>query len=258
MLLTLTDLSLTYEGDAGQSPVSAFEHIDLRIEQGEFVAIIGPSGCGKTSLLEAVGGLRKTTSGRAEIDGEPIEGPHPDVGVVFQEESAFPWLTTYQNIEFGLKHRGVPKADRSARASAMVRLVGLEGFERHRPAQLSGGMRQRVALARALAPLPHLLLMDEPFGALDEQSRLVLGDELLRIWKETGCTILFITHSLSEAAMLADRVVVMSARPGRVQAVLQNPVAEGRSSAMLGTPGFTELTRVLWNHLRSEVEAVAS
>lgn len=258
MLLTLTDLSLTYEGNAGQARVAAFTEIGLRVEQGEFVAIIGPSGCGKTSLLETVAGLRKATSGRAEIDGEPIEGPHPSVGVVFQEESAFPWLTTYQNIEFGLKHRGVPKSERAARASAMVELVRLEGFEHHRPAQLSGGMRQRVALARALAPMPELLLMDEPFGALDEQSRLVLGDELLRIWRETGCTILFITHSLSEAAMLADRVLVMSARPGRMRAVLENPVSEGRSSTMLGTPEFTEMTRVLWKHLHTEAEAVAS
>jgi NitT/TauT family transport system ATP-binding protein len=256
-MLNLIDVTVKYEATAeGTASVLAVSDLTLEVEQGEFVAIIGPSGCGKTSLLEVIGGFRKPTSGKAQIDGEPIDGPHPDIGVVFQDDSTFPWLTTEQNIEFSLKHRSTgAKSDRRERISAMVALVGLGGFEKHRPTQLSGGMRQRVALARALAPRPKLLLMDEPFGALDEQSRLVLGDELLRIWKATGSTIVFITHSLSEAAMLADRVVVMSARPGKIRDIVRNPAQSGRSSSLLGSTEFTTMTGTLWEHLKAESSA---
>lgn len=251
-MLTVNELSIWYESEgAGQSRVHALEDVTFDVERGEFVAIIGPSGCGKTSLLEAVAGLRQASSGQLEIDGQSIQGPHPDVGVVFQEDSTFPWLTTAENIEFGLKHRSVPKAERPARVAAMVDLVNLKGFENHRPPQLSGGMRQRVALARALAPSPKLLLMDEPFGALDEQSRLNLGDELLRIWRETSSTILFITHSLTEAAMLADKVIILSSRPGRVNEVMCNPMSN-RSSSVIGTELFMKVTGGLWDRLRSD------
>lgn len=250
-MLTMTDLTVSYAATAaGASNVLALDQVGLNVARGEFIVIIGPSGCGKTSLLEVIGGFRKATSGRVEIDGEPVDGPHRDIGVVFQEDSTFPWLTAEQNIEFSLKHRGVPKSERAGRVSAMVDLIGMTGFEKHRPAQLSGGMRQRVALGRALAPEPKLLLMDEPFGALDEQSRLFLGDELLRIWRATGSTIVFITHSLSEATMLADRVLVLTSRPGRVRDVIVNPMGRERSSELIGTPRFTEMTGVLWNLLR--------
>ena len=184
------------------------------------------------------------------MNGQPLNGPHPDIGVVFQEDSTFPWLNTEENIEFSVKHRGMAAAQRPQRVAEMIKLIGLQGFEKHHPAQLSGGMRQRVALGRALAASPKLLLMDEPFGALDEQSRLTLGDELLRIWRATGCTIVFITHSLSEATMLADRVVVLSPRPGRVVDIITNPLGPSRSSASLAKPVFTQMTATLWSLLR--------
>jgi len=254
-MLIMDQVSMRYPATGGGAgDVLALDRLSFRVEQGEFIVIIGPSGCGKTSLLEVIGGFRRATGGRIEIDGEEINGPHQDIGVVFQEDSTFPWLSAEQNIEFSLKHRGVPASDRPTRTAEMVRLVGLDGFEKHRPSQLSGGMRQRVALGRALAPQPKLLLMDEPFGALDEQSRLGLGDELLRVWRATGCTIVFITHSLSEAAMLADRVVVLAARPGRVLDIIPNPAGAGRSSERIGTPEFSEMTAVLWNLLKSQVK----
>ena len=254
-MLSMVDVTVRYEAtEEGAGQVLALDRIDLEVRKGEFIAIIGPSGCGKTSLLEIIGGFRQPTNGRVTIDGDPILGPHRDIGVVFQEDSTFPWLTTAENIAFSLKHRQVPKSERPARVAEMLALVGLEGFARHRPPQLSGGMRQRVALARALAPKPKLLLMDEPFGALDEQSRLHLGDELLRIWRATGCTIVFITHSLSEAAMLADRVVVMTPRPGRVREVIPNPVPAGRTSDIIGTAPFMEMTSALWKQLRGNAE----
>lgn len=250
--LEARDVRMEYFQPRTGRRLTVLEGISLEVMAGEFVSIIGPSGCGKTSLLELIGGFRAATSGIITMNGEPLAGPHPEIGVVFQEDSTFPWLTTEQNIEFSLKHRRVPASERAARVAAMIRLIGLQGFEKHRPAQLSGGMRQRVALARALAPKPKLLLMDEPFGALDEQSRLRLGDELLRIWRATGCTIVFITHSLSEATMLADRVVVVSARPGRVVEVIDNPLGRDRSSASLGTPEFNEMSASLWGLLRAQ------
>jgi NitT/TauT family transport system ATP-binding protein len=255
-MLKMRDVTVRYPATrAGASDVLALDRISIEIDAGEFVVVIGPSGCGKTSLLELIGGFRTATSGSILMNEEPLAGPHPEIGVVFQEDSTFPWLTTAQNIEFSLKHRRVPSDERAQRVAAMIRLIGLQGFEKHRPAQLSGGMRQRVALARALAPKPKLLLMDEPFGALDEQSRLRLGDELLRIWRATGCTVVFITHSLSEASMLADRVVVLSARPGRVVDIIVNPLDRDRSSAALGTPQFNEMSAKLWRLLRAQSPA---
>jgi NitT/TauT family transport system ATP-binding protein len=252
-MLTINDLTLRYEGVGGARPVLALDRVSLSLASGEFIVIIGPSGCGKTSLLEVIGGFREATSGQLILDGEPVHGPHPDIGVVFQEDSTFPWLTTEQNIEFSLKHRGVPEHERASRVAAMIELIGMRGFEKHRPSQLSGGMRQRVALGRALAPKPKLLLMDEPFGALDEQSRLTLGDELLRIWRATACTIIFITHSLSEAAMLADRVVVLQPRPGRIRDIVENPTSpRDRTSEAIGTRTFTEMTARLWGMLKCD------
>lgn len=237
---------------AQQENVIALDDIHLCAEPGEFLAVIGPSGCGKSTLLEIVAGLESPTSGAVFVDGDRVIKPHSEIGVVFQSDSTLPWLTSVENVEFGLKHRGYPKAERREIAREMLELVGLAGFQNHRPGQLSGGMRQRVALARALATSPKLLLMDEPFGALDEQTRLLMGDELLRIWRETGSTILFVTHSLSEAALLASRVVVLTGHPGRLKAIEDNPIPRPRSSDAIGSPEFLELTGKLWKLLKTD------
>jgi NitT/TauT family transport system ATP-binding protein len=248
-------VSKVYEGKDGAADVSALEDISLEVEHGEFVAVIGPSGCGKTTLLELLAGLMAPSEGTIEIDGAPIQGPHPDIGVVFQEDATFPWMTNGRNVEFGLEFKGVPKAERHRRARDSLALVGLAGFEDRRPTELSGGMRQRVNLARVLAALPKLVLLDEPFGSLDEQTRLVLGDELLRIWGETGTTFLLVTHSLNEAALLADRVVAMSARPGRIAEVVENRLPRPRTSAVIGTPEFSAVTGHLWQLIQGQVRA---
>ncbi len=211
------------------STVVALDKIELAIPQGEFVAVIGASGCGKSTLLELVAGLQPVTDGRILLGGDRVTSPHPRVGVVFQEDSTFPWRTVYDNVAFGMQMRGKDKAAIKTTAQAMIDLVGLQGFEGAYPHQLSGGMRQRVAIARTLVLHPDVLLMDEPFGALDEQTRFVLGDELLRIWNETRCTIMFVTHSLQEAVQLADRIVVLSPRPGRIAQIFTNDLPRPRN-----------------------------
>lgn len=248
-MLVIEGVRKRWEGEGAQQAVLALDGVDLEVEAGEFVSVIGPSGCGKSTLLEIAAGLVPATDGTVRVAGHEIRSPHPDIGVVFQQDATFPWLTAQRNVEFGLEFRGVSKAERGRRARETLELVGLVGFADHFPDQLSGGMRQRVNIGRVLAALPKLVLMDEPFGALDEQTRIVLGDELLRIWRETGATILFITHSLNEAAMLSDRVVVMSARPGTVKEVVTNPLARPRSTDAIGTPAFTDMTARLWGLL---------
>jgi ABC-type nitrate/sulfonate/bicarbonate transport system ATPase subunit len=195
----------------------ALEDIDLTIRNNEFVAVVGRSGCGKTTLLNIVAGLLKPTSGRILIDGEPVHGPGRDRGMVFQHASLFPWLTAIENIEFGPRNQGVPKPERRQQAHELIELVRLVGFEKKYPRELSGGMQQRVAIARALAMDPDILLMDEPFGALDELTRAEMQDELLRIWEVRRKTVIFVTHSIMEALYLSDRVVVLSPHPGRVR-----------------------------------------
>lgn len=254
-MLDIEHLDVRFPAPDGKGIVHAVADVNLTIEKGEFIAVIGPSGCGKTTLLEVLAGLTMPSSGSARIDGDPIVGPHPEIGVVFQDDSTFPWLTAWQNVEFGLRHRGKPKRDRAGRIAEMLDLVGLRGFEDHLPSQLSGGMRQRLAIARALAPEPKLLLMDEPFGALDEQSRLILGDELLQIWRKTGATILFVTHSLSESVMLADRVLVMSSRPGQVREIIANEIHD-RSSSIIGEAAFVSMTARLWRYLEEDATAM--
>jgi len=206
----------------------ALEPIDLTVEPGEFVAVVGTSGCGKSTLLEIIAGLQRPTTGRVVLDGEPVVATHPRVSVVFQEDSTFPWRTVHDNVAFGLQMRGVPRRQIDERVRAMIELVGLGGFDRAYPHQLSGGMRQRVAITRTLVMDPAVMLMDEPFGALDEQTRFTLGEELLRIWRTTGCTIFFVTHGLHEAEQLADRIVVMTRRPGRIARVFQNDLPRPR------------------------------
>jgi len=208
-------VSKAYRGDDG--PVRALSDVTFDVESEEFVCIVGPSGCGKTTLFRIIAGLEGATDGGVYLSGEPVEGPSRDLGIVFQEYHLFPWRTVRGNVGFGLEQGDATDGERAARVEEMIDLVGLEGFANSYPSQLSGGMKQRVALARALAVDPELLLMDEPFGAVDAQTRSMLHDELLAVWAETRKTVLFVTHDVEEAVTLADRVVVMAADPGRIR-----------------------------------------
>jgi NitT/TauT family transport system ATP-binding protein len=230
----------------------AIDSVSLEVPKGRFVSVIGPSGCGKSTLFNIIGGLIDGYDGRVLIDGARVDGTHRDVGMVFQEESTFPWLTTIENIAFPLDVAGVPKPERLARARSLLKLVGLEGFEDRYPAELSGGMRQRCAIARTLAIQPKLLLMDEPFGALDEQTRLLLGDQVLRIHRELQQTTLLITHSITEAVQLSDQVLVMTYRPGRVRRVVDIDLPRPRTSAVVSSPKFGQLVAAIWGDLREE------
>jgi len=231
--------------------VVALEDVSLDIKPGRFVVLVGPSGCGKSTLLMMLAGLRQQTSGIILVNGAPIPAPDPNrVGVVFQEASLFPWLTAEENVEFPLALHGVAKRERRAKAEAMLSLVGLDGFGKRHPHELSGGMKQRVSIARGLVQDPPVLLMDEPFAALDEQTRMTMGDELLRIWAATGKTVVFVTHSLTEAVYLADEVLVMSARPGRIVDHLQVSLPRPRTYDMLSGDTFGSLRDRIWRHIR--------
>jgi len=231
--------------------VVALSDVSLDIKPGRFVVLVGPSGCGKSTLLMMLAGLRQQTSGTILVNGAPIPAPDPNrVGVVFQEASLFPWLTAEDNVEFPLALRGVAKSERRAKAEEMLKLVGLEGFGKRHPHELSGGMKQRVSIARGLVQDPPVLLMDEPFAALDEQTRMTMGDELLRIWAATGKTVVFVTHSLTEAVYLADEVAVMSARPGRIVEILQVQLPRPRTYEMLSGDAFGSLRDRIWRHIR--------
>jgi NitT/TauT family transport system ATP-binding protein len=248
----LTVENLTKRFVTPDGAITAVEGVSLEVPKGRFVSLIGPSGCGKSTLFNVIGGLLDDYEGRVLIEGHPVDGTHRDVGMVFQEESTFPWLTTLENVAFPLAVTGVPKAERVERARALLRLVGLDGFENRYPAELSGGMRQRTAIARTLAFQPKLLLMDEPFGALDEQTRLLLGDEVLRIHRELRQTTLLITHSITEAVQLADQVVVMTYRPGRVKRIVEIDLPRPRTSEILSSAVFGQLVATIWNDLREE------
>jgi NitT/TauT family transport system ATP-binding protein len=212
--LKLRNVTKTFKSEEGE--IKALDNINLEVKVGEFLCILGPSGCGKTSLLRMVAGLDYPSSGEIILDGEKVRGPSPDRGMVFQEYSLFPWRTVIKNVTFGLKIKGIDQEEQYEIAERYIELVGLKGFEQSYPHELSGGMKQRVAIARALATDPAILLMDEPFGSVDAQTRNLLQKELLEIWKRTEKTVLFVTHSVDEAIYLADRVAVMSARPGRI------------------------------------------
>ena len=243
-------LSHVYAGREGAVP--ALENIDLTVEPGRFVVIVGPSGCGKTSLLMMLGGLRAQSTGTILCDGRPISKPDPErVGVVFQEASLYPWLTAVENVEFPLLLRHTPKDERRARAESMLALVGLENFGGRYPHELSGGMKQRVSIARGLVQDPPVLLMDEPFAALDEQTRMTMGHELLRIWSQTNKTVVFITHSLTEAVYLADEVIVMSARPGRIIDRVTIDLERPRTYQMMATDRFGQLRERIWEQIRT-------
>jgi NitT/TauT family transport system ATP-binding protein len=248
-LVQVTGVGLIYK-TSGQDVV-ALSDVSIEVKPGRFVVLVGPSGCGKSSLLMMMAGLRPQTSGTILINGAPIDVPDPDrVGVVFQEPSLFPWLTAEENVEFPLTLRGVAKKERRIKAEEALQLVGLDGFGKRHPHELSGGMKQRVSIARGLVQDPPVLLMDEPFAALDEQTRMTMGDELLRIWTATGKTIIFVTHSLTEAVYLADEVVVMSARPGRIVDRLDVALPRPRTFEMLSGDAFGSLRDRIWRHIR--------
>jgi NitT/TauT family transport system ATP-binding protein len=237
----------------GPPAVQALGPIDLAIRPGEFVSIVGPSGCGKSTLLDVLCGLVAPTSGSVCFEGKELHGEVPDgIGVVFQEDSSMPWLSVRQNVAFGLRTSNLPQKEITERVDHAVSFMGLAQFAGHYPAQLSGGMRQRVCIARTLVLRPRLILLDEPFGALDQQTRLLMGDELLRLWRETGATVLLITHALDEAAMLSDRVGVMSARPGRFIDMVETGWPRDRDSRIVSDPKFGSLTARLWSSLREE------
>jgi NitT/TauT family transport system ATP-binding protein len=232
--------------------IVALDGIDLEIGDDEFLTILGPSGCGKTTLLNIVAGFDHASDGTVQLDGEAVLKPGPDRGVVFQEYALFPWLTVAQNIEFGLRERGVAKAERQARVREQILSVGLSGFERRYPQELSGGMRQRVALARVLVNDPKILLMDEPFAALDAQTRTIMQQELLRVWSAARRTAIFITHNIEEALLLGDRVVVMTARPGRIKEIVTVNLIRPRDVTSVE---FNETRRRITLLLESEVQA---
>ncbi|MGP0092741.1 MAG: ABC transporter ATP-binding protein [Xanthobacteraceae bacterium] len=238
-MITLEEVSKTYRRAQGNTEVHAIEHISASVKDGEFVALVGPSGCGKSTLLYMVGGFVPKTSGRIAVRGVPVTGPGPDRGPVFQEFALFPWKTVLGNILFGLQEQKVPKAEAHARARALIEMVHLKGYEHLYPKELSGGMKQRVAIARTLAYNPAILLMDEPFGALDAHTRTMLQDELLALWERDTKTVLFVTHSVDEAVYLADRVLVMTAAPGRIKADIAIDLPRPRHrDALLRDPNY--------------------
>jgi NitT/TauT family transport system ATP-binding protein len=251
--VSLRGVRKVFAGVEGAHAVDALGPLDLDLARGEFFAVVGPSGCGKSTLLEVIAGLTTVTEGTVSFEGRPIAGQVPDgVGVVFQDDASLPWLDVSDNIAFGLRHAGVAAAEKARRVQRALELMGLVDFAKSFPAQLSGGMRQRVCIARTLVTEPRLVLLDEPFGALDQQTRLLMGDELLRLWRETGATVFLITHALDEAAMLADRIGVMSARPGRLIDVVTTGWPHDRDSRIVQHDAFGAVTARLWRSLREE------
>jgi NitT/TauT family transport system ATP-binding protein len=247
--LEVSGVRKVFQPEDGRAPVVALERFDLAVDEGEFVCLLGPSGCGKSTLLNIVAGFVRPTGGRVSLDGTEVTSPGRDRGVVFQDHALFPWFRVGQNVEFGLKMAGTSRQERERIADRYLDLVGLRPFRAAFPKELSGGMKQRVAIARALANDPKILLMDEPFGSLDAQTRRLMQDELTKIWAATGKTILFVTHAIEESLLLADRVVVMSARPGRIKAVLAISLARPRSDV---APDFVALKAEIQELLRGE------
>jgi len=245
----LSEICLSYRTESGER-LLALDHINLQVKAGEFVCIVGPSGCGKSTLLHLIAGLHQPTSGQVLVDGQPVQGPGTDRIMIFQEHGLFPWLTVAQNVEFGMKMKGIGKPEREEKTREYLRLVHLAKFEKSYIHQLSGGMRQRVAIARALATEPDVLLMDEPFAALDAQTRDLLHDELERIWGDTGRTIIFVTHNVREAVRLGDRVILLTFRPGRLKSEFPVDLPRPRH---LEDPDVARAAGQILSELRDEI-----
>ena len=250
-LLSIQGVSRTFVSPKGQT-TQALLPVDFDVAENDFVTILGPSGCGKSTMLRIVAGLDHPTEGRVLLGGRPVEGPGADRGMVFQSYTLFPWLTIEQNIRFGLRERGMPEAQQKERAAYFIAKVGLRGFEQHFPKQLSGGMQQRTAIARALANDPKILLMDEPFGALDNQTRVLMQELLLGIWEAERKTVLFVTHDIDEAIFMANRVAVFSARPGRIKTELAVDLPHPRHYTIKTSPEFMDLKARLTEEIRAE------
>jgi NitT/TauT family transport system ATP-binding protein len=249
--LSIQGVSRVFEGAKGQR-TQALLPVDFQVNDNDFVTILGPSGCGKSTLLRIVAGLDYPTTGRVLLDGQAVDGPGADRGMVFQSYTLFPWLTIEQNIRFGLRERGLPEAQQKERSDFFMAKVGLRGFENHYPKQLSGGMQQRTAIARALANDPKILLLDEPFGALDNQTRVLMQELLLGIWESARKTVLFITHDIDEAIFMANRVAVFSARPGRIKTELAVDLPHPRHYTIKTSPEFMALKSRLTEEIRAE------
>ncbi len=249
--LSIEGVSRIFTGAKGQQ-TQALLPIDFKVQENDFVTILGPSGCGKSTLLRIVAGLDYPTTGQVLLDGKQVEGPGADRGVVFQSYTLFPWLTVAQNICFGLRERGMSDADQKARSEYFIAKVGLRGFENHFPKQLSGGMQQRTAIARALANDPKILLLDEPFGALDNQTRVLMQELLLGIWEAERKTVMFVTHDIDEAIFMANRVAVFSARPGRIKSEIAVNLPHPRHYTIKTSPEFMDLKARLTEEIRAE------
>jgi NitT/TauT family transport system ATP-binding protein len=254
-ILQVAQVSKTFTG--AQGVTLALEATDLSVAENDFITILGPSGCGKSTLLRMVAGLDTPSTGTITLDGKPVIGPGADRGMVFQSYTLFPWLTVLQNVCFGLREKGMPLADQQGIARKFLAKVGLKDFENHFPKQLSGGMQQRTALARALANNPRILLMDEPFGALDHQTRELMQDLLQGIWEAERKTVLFVTHDIDEAIFMGSRAVVMSARPGRIKCDVPVPIVHPRHYSVKTTPQFVALKAQLTEEIRIEVQKAA-
>ena len=248
--IVIKGVNHTYRPTRGRA-VLALSDVSLQVRPREFLALLGPSGCGKSTLLYLVGGFLPTEAGHILVEGKPVAAPGPDRGIVFQHFALFPWKTVRGNILYGLERQGLPRAEREKRAQSFINLVGLRGFEESYPSQLSGGMKQRTAIARTLAFDPSILLMDEPFGALDAQTRSLMQTELLGIWQRTPKTVIFVTHDVQEAVYLADRVAVMSARPGRIKAIVETKFPKDDSN-IFKTKDFADKVDEIWNLVRIE------
>ncbi len=252
--LSIQGVSRVFTSPKGQ-PTQALTPVNLEVRENDFVTVLGPSGCGKSTLLRIVAGLDQPTTGQVLLDGAPVQGPGADRGMVFQSYTLFPWLTVEQNIRFGLRERGMPEHAQKERAGYFIAKVGLRGFEQHFPKQLSGGMQQRTAIARALANDPKILLLDEPFGALDNQTRVLMQELLLGIWESAQKTVLFVTHDIDEAIFMANRVAVFSARPGRIKTELAVDFPHPRHYTIKTSPEFMALKAQLTEEIRAEAMA---
>jgi NitT/TauT family transport system ATP-binding protein len=249
-ILVVDNIVVRFE--TAEGPIVAVDDVSFKIRPGEFVSVIGPSGCGKSTLFNVIGGLLGHHQGTVSVAGETVSGPHQSIGMVFQEESTFPWRTVTDNVAFPLELVGMARAKRIERARTFISMVGLDGFENRYPGELSGGMRQRVSLARTLASEPKILLMDEPFAALDEQTRLLLGDKVLQIQQQLKQTTLLITHNITEAVQMSDRILVMTYRPGKMKRIVDINLPRPRTSEIVGSEAFGRYVAQIWNDLREE------